>query len=236
MSSSIVRRVCGGCEDGGVAIFRRRRPANTLKLLSAGDRFETVVDGIATRHLFSAGAHYDPERIAFGALTGLDEHAVQPGAGFDWHAHRGVEIVSWVLDGTLRHEDDASRVELVGPGELLHQSTGSGVRHREWNASDSEPLRFVQLTVLGASGEPRCSRATPPLLVPGAGLVDVLTGKTELELSSALLYVTRGSFNVTGMVLGPGDAVQLNKTLQVSGGGELLVWTAGHHHDEPKEN
>jgi hypothetical protein len=67
-------------------------------------------------------------------------------------------------------------------------------------------------------------------------LVDVLTGKTELELSSALLYVTRGSFNVTGMVLGPGDAVQLNKTLQVSGGGELLVWTAGHHHDEPKEN
>jgi len=219
-----------------VAIFRRKRPADTVRLLPADDRFETVVDRIATCHLFSAGAHYDPERIAFGALTGLDEHVVEPGAGFDWHAHRGVEILSWVLDGTLRHEDDGGRVELVGPGTVLHQSTGSGVRHRETNASDTEQLRFVQLTVIGTTATPRCERAKPPLLVPGVGLFDVLAGKTELELSSALLYITRGSFNVTGMVLGPGDAVQLAKTLQVSGGGELLVWTAGHHRDESKES
>lgn len=219
-----------------MAIFRRKRPADTVKLLSANDRFSTEVDGVATRHLFSAGAHYDPERIAFGPLTGLDEHALDPGAGFDWHAHRGVEILSWVLDGTLRHEDDAGRVELIGPGELLHQSTGSGIRHRETNASDIEQLRFVQLTLLGASGVPRCERAKPPLLVPGVGLFDVLPGKTELELTSALLYVTRGSFNVTAMVLGPGDAVQLRKTMQVSGGGELLVWTTAHRYEESKES
>lgn len=219
-----------------MAIFRRKRPANTVKLLSASDRFETLTEGVATRHVFSAGAHYDPERVAFGALTGLDEHLVEPGAGFDWHPHRGVEILSWVLDGTLRHEDDAGRVELVGAGQLLHQSTGSGVRHREWNASDSEPLRFVQLTLIGAADEPRCSRATPPLLVAGTGLFDVLPGKTELELSSALLYVARGSFNVTGMVLEPGDSVQLARTIQVSGGGELLVWTPGPGNDESKEN
>jgi hypothetical protein len=236
LSPSIVRRVCGGCEDGGVAIFRRKRPANTVKLLSANDRFATQLDGISTRHVFSSGAHYDPERIAFGALTGLDEHAIEPGAGFDWHAHRGVDILSWVLDGTLRHEDDSGRVELVGPGELLHQSTGSGIRHRETNPSDSEPLRFVQLTLIGTTAAPRCTRATPPVLVPGAGLLDVLPGKTELELSSALLYVTRGSFNITGMVLEPGDSVQLAKTLQVSGSGEVLVWTPGNRNDRSKEN
>lgn len=219
-----------------MAIFRRKRPVDTTRLLPAGERFSTVVDGVTTRHLFSAGAHYDPDRIAFGALTGLDEHLLDAGAGFDWHPHRGVEILSWVLDGTLRHEDDAGRAELVGPGEVLHQSTGSGVRHREWNASGTEPLRFVQLTLIGAAGEPRCSRATPPLLVPGTGLFDVLSGKTELELSSALLYVARGSFNVTAMVLEPGDSVQLARTIQVSGGGELLVWTSGSRNDESKEN
>ena len=209
----------------GVAIFRRKQPANAVRLLSASDRFETVEGGVTSCHQFSAGAHYDPERVAFGALTGLDEHLVEPGAGFDWHAHRGVEILSCVLDGTLRHEDDAGRVELVGPGCLLHQSTGSGVRHRETNASDTEQLRLLQLTLIGAAGTPRCVRARPPLLVPGLGLFDVLAGKTELELSSALLYVASGSFNVTGLVLEPGDAVQLSKSLRVSGGGELIVWT-----------
>ena len=213
-----------------MAIFRRKRPAETITVTPAAERFETVTDSITSWHCFSAGAHFDEARVGYGPLVGLDEHLVAPGAGFDWHAHRGVEILSWVLDGTLRHEDDTGRVELLGPGELLHQSTGSGIRHAETNASDSEPLRFVQLTVLGGTGAPRCERARPPLLVPGAGLVDVLSGKTELELSSALLYVTRGSFNVTGHSLVPGDSAQLSRTLQLSGSGELLLWTAGPHH------
>lgn len=213
-----------------MAIFRRKRVDDSVTLLSAGQRFETATDGITSWHCFSAGSHYDAERVAYGPLTGLDEHLVAPGAGFDWHAHRGVEILSWVLDGVLRHEDDAGRVLEVGPGELLHQSAGSGIRHAERNASGTAPLRFVQLTVLGGTGEPRCERAAPPLLVPGAGLLDVLPGTTIFELGPAWLYVARGEFNTTGLHLSPGDSLRVGRTIQVYGTGELLAWSAGSHH------
>lgn len=122
----------------------------------AGDRFVTEHDGITSYHCFSAGPHYDPDRVAFGPLVGVDEHHVAPGAGFDWHAHRGVTIVSWVLDGSLRHED-AAGPRLVTPGELFVQHAGDGLRHREWNASDSVALRFVQTTVLAATATKACT-------------------------------------------------------------------------------
>jgi redox-sensitive bicupin YhaK (pirin superfamily) len=205
----------------------RRRPEIVETVESAGDRFESVQPGIVSRHCFSAGAHYDADRIAFGPLVGLDEHVVEPGAGFADHAHRGVEILTWVLDGVLRHEDEAGRVELVAPGTVLRQAAGTGIRHSEVNASDTEPLRFVQLTVLSAAEEPACTVTEPPVLIAGAGLFEVLTGKTELELSSAYLHATRGSFNITKILLQPGDSVRIARTTTLSGAGELLLWTPG---------
>ena len=114
----------------------------------ADDRFRSTHDGVETWHSFSAGAHYDPDNVAHGMLVGVDEHVVAPGAGFDWHGHRGVAIVSWVVSGRLRHEDDAGRVRRVGPGEVLVQRTGTGIRHCEVNASAREPLRMVQMTLV----------------------------------------------------------------------------------------
>ena len=73
-------------------------------IVRAADRFHVAHDGIETWHCFSAGAHYDPDNVAYGPMIGCDEHLVGPGAGFDWHPHRGVEIVSWVLSGVLRHQ------------------------------------------------------------------------------------------------------------------------------------
>lgn len=209
-----------------MAIFRRRKSEDTAVFHAGGDRFETVADGITTRHCFSAGAHYDPERIGFGPLTGLDEHLIEPGAGFEWHPHRGVEILSWVLDGVLRHEDDSGTVLEVGPGELLHQSAGTGIRHRETNASGTAPLRFVQVTVLGEAGPPHGGRAAVPLLLPGLGLFATLAAPTILEVSSAWVFVTAGSVNLTGMNLVAGDSVALTATTQLSGAGEALVWAS----------
>lgn len=211
-----------------VGIFRRATEQVAV-VQPAENRFETVQPGIVTRHCFSAGSHYDADNVAFGSLVGLDDHAVEPGSGFASHSHRDVEILSWVLDGTLRHEDDAGRVELVVPGSVLHQSTGSGVRHSEVNASSTEPLRFVQLTLLGDARAPRCTLAEPPILVAGIGLLAVLTSKTELELSSAFLHVTRGSFNITKNRLEPGDSVRISRTTTLYGEGELLVWAATSH-------
>ena len=118
-----------------------------IELRRAAQRFRTRQPGIESWHSLSAGAHYDPANVSFGALVGVDEHLVDPGAGFDWHMHNGVRIVSYVLAGTLRHEDMAGVTE-VGTGEVLPQEATSATRHAERNASRTEPLRIVQMTVL----------------------------------------------------------------------------------------
>ena len=143
------------------------RPADD----DADGRGRSSQPGIESWHSFSSGPYYDPERIAMGRLVGVDEHLVQPGAGFDWHAHRGVHTASWVLAGRLWHEDSGGSAQLVSPGALFVQSTGTGIRHREWNASD-ESLRFVQITIL-ADAEVGTWSAELPATVAGVR-VDVV--------------------------------------------------------------
>ena len=134
----------------------------------AGDRGRSSQPGIESWHCFSSGPFYDPSRLAWGPVIGVDEHFVVPGAGFDWHAHRGVHIATWVLAGTLWHEDSRGGSSLVTPGDLFVQSTGSGIRHREWNAAD-EPLRFVQITIL-AEAEPDTWSTPLPTSVAGVSI------------------------------------------------------------------
>jgi quercetin 2,3-dioxygenase len=193
----------------------------------AAARFETVTPGITTRHCFSSGNHYDPANTAFGPLIALDEHVVSPGAGFGRHAHRGVEIVSWVLAGTLRHEDAAGRVQLVGTGTALHQSAGSGIEHIERNASDAEPLQFVQMVLLGDVAAPSYLLDVPPLVVAG-GEFAVLAPGRPIELAAAPLvhaYIARGSSSVAGQDLTTGDSVRIrDAAVTVEGDGEVLVW------------
>jgi quercetin 2,3-dioxygenase len=166
----------------------------------AARRFRSEQPGITSWHCFSAGDFYDPDAVSFGPVVGLDEHRVAAGAGFDWHPHRGVQIASWVLAGTLRHED-AAGVRLVGPGAVLVQRAGPGVRHRETNASDVEPLRFVQTTVLGDAG-PSVELMAPPVQV-GPALLDVRPGlptaadvapdRLVLPLEDSVLVIALGS-------------------------------------------
>jgi quercetin dioxygenase-like cupin family protein len=166
------------------------------------DRFLTEQPGITSWHCFSAGPHYAPSRLSFGPVVGVDEHLVAPGAGFDWHGHRGVRIVSWILDGTLRHEDSRGGERLVGAGSLLVQAAGGGIRHREWNASDTEPLRFVQITLLADDG-PDVRLATPPIALAGVR-VDVRPGG-GVALGPAVVQSSSGSW----WRLAAGDEVPL---------------------------
>ncbi len=149
--------------------------------MKAERRFHTVQSGIETWHTYSAGAHYDPDHLSYGPVVGLDEHLVEPGAGFAWHAHRGVHIATWILEGTLRHEDSNGSLRLVVPGELLVQCTGDGIRHRETNASDIEPLRFVQVTILG-DGPVGVRSTAPPASVANV-VLDVELGELVVSLA-----------------------------------------------------
>ncbi|MGI8761101.1 MAG: pirin family protein [Jatrophihabitantaceae bacterium] len=206
-----------------MALFRRR-PEQLESVRPAAARSQSAQPGIRSWHDFSAGGHYDPDNLGFGALVGFDEHLLEPGAGFAAHTHRGVEILSWVLEGELRHEDESGATLLLRAGTVLHQSSGAGTRHAETNASAAQPLRIVQLTVLGGTATPSTRVVRAPVLVPGAGLLAVLSGKAELETRGAYLHVVRGSFSITKRYLQPGDSLCLQRTMSLAGDGEVLLW------------
>jgi len=122
-----------------------------LLVQRAGDRFRTEVDGITTHHAFSFGQHYDPDNIGFGTLLAHNDERLLSGRGFDDHPHRDTEIVTWVLSGSLHHEDSTGRSGIVFPGLVQRLSAGSGVVHAERNDAyrvepdrPRTPVRFVQ--------------------------------------------------------------------------------------------
>ncbi len=190
-------------------------------IVRAGERFRWSQPGIESWHVFSAGPHYDPARLGVGPLIGVDEHLLAPGAGFAEHAHRRVDIVSWVLSGTLRHRAGAAAGGrraglLVEPGQVLVQRAGEGVRHIEDNPSGTHPLRLLQMTVMSANSTPSTRLAELPAQL----------GTARLELGPVAMpgfvIVVSGQWRCGGIVLGPGDAGEVDET--PVGTGTLLTW------------
>ena len=145
-----------------------------VEIRRAGDRFRTDHEGITTFHSFSYGRHYDPENVGFGPVIAINEECVPPGGGYDMHFHSDVEIVTWVLEGALAHEDTTGAEGVLEPGSLNWLDAVDGVRHAERNASAAEPLRFLQL-MLRSDREPvNVTVVTGPTTVSGPALVHAL--------------------------------------------------------------
>jgi redox-sensitive bicupin YhaK (pirin superfamily) len=111
------------------------------------DRFHTAIDWLDSWHSFSFSSHYDPANVGHGLLLVSNDDRVAPGQGFGTHAHQDMEIVTWVLEGSLAHHDSAGNSGVITPGVAQRMSAGTGIRHSEMNDSDYEPVHFLQMWV-----------------------------------------------------------------------------------------
>lgn len=172
-------------------------PGSLLTIQRANERFFGDHGWLKTYHSFSFAEYYDPKNVHWGALRVFNDDYVAGDSGFPTHSHRDMEIVTYVLEGKLRHEDSMGNRGVVGPGGVQFMSAGTGVRHSEFNNQRDETLHFLQMWVLpGATGAPPVygqrdftrEERTNRWLVVASGDVDVdadirLTQKATLRVA-----------------------------------------------------
>ncbi|HEU5083121.1 MAG TPA: pirin family protein [Acidimicrobiales bacterium] len=128
----------------------------TVDVRRADDRFKTRISWLDSKHSFSFSHHYDPANTHHGVLLVNNDDIVLPGSGFETHPHRDMEIVTWVLQGSLVHQDSEGNSGVIYPGLAQRMSAGTGILHSEkndaWRAGvgdvHEEPVRFIQMWVL----------------------------------------------------------------------------------------
>ena len=207
-----------------------------MVLRNAGERGHARHDWLESWHSFSFADYHDPAHVHFGSLRVINEDIVQPGTGFGTHGHRDMEILTYVLSGTLRHKDSTGSSGDIRYGEVQVMSAGTGVQHSEVNPSPTDAVNLLQIWIM-----PDQQNLTPgyqqkefplegklarwcllasPDATQGSMLIhqDARVFATRLDGAEKLDYpiapnrkiyfhVARGSLKANGYALSAGDAL-----------------------------
>jgi len=195
-------------------------------------------------HSFSFADYHDPRHMGFGSLRVINEDRIQPGTGFGTHSHRDMEIVSYVLEGALAHQDSMGNGSTIVPGDVQRMSAGTGVRHSEYNHEPSGVTHFLQIWIEPAARaiapgyeqrhfDPTSKRGRLRLVASPDGRDGTVTIHQDAYMYAALLdggeraayalpkgrrayvHVARGSLTVNGNELGAGDALKVSDVAEI---------------------
>ncbi len=123
-------------------------PSTQTRLYRPADaRGAARISWLESYHTFSFGDFHDPQWMGFGDLQVINDDRVQPAQGFGTHGHRDMEIITIMLSGVLSHKDSMGNVETITPGEIQRMTAGTGVRHSEFNASETDIAHLLQIWI-----------------------------------------------------------------------------------------
>src|SRR5213593_4495003 len=118
-----------------------------IEIIKSTEHYHSEQDWLSTYWHFSFAHYQDPNKMNFGPLRVFNDDIIRPGRGFDMHAHRDMEIVTYVIEGELEHRDNQGNHGVIQPGEIQRMTAGSGILHSEHNHSKEKPLRLLQMWI-----------------------------------------------------------------------------------------